>query len=143
MKLFSTVGLIIISQIALSELTVTKGHYELHYNTIPSTFLSKEIATTHQIKRSNNRGVLSITLMDISSEPVKAVEAAINVSAQNILGQKKDIEIKTVKEGNDATYYLALYMINDQESIHFTIEAQPKNSQQIIKHEFSREFFTD
>ncbi len=143
MKLMAFLLLMTAQSVGLAESKISQGDYELHFTTLPSTFLPKEVTTANQIKRSNSRGVLSISVLNTQSQPAKAIAADVKVSAKNLLGQSKDIEIKQIKEGDEAVYYLALYRINNQENVHFTIEAKPQGSKQWIKHEFTREFFTD
>lgn len=125
-----------------AEQKVTKGPLELHYNTFPATFLGSKIATNYQIKRSKSRGIVSITVMDTSQTPPKAIEADVSIKAQNILGQEKSVEVKTIKENDGSIYYLGLFRMNNEESINFKVSAKTidKNT---ISHAFTREFFTD
>lgn len=143
MKIMAILLLLTAQSAAWAESKITHGNYELHFTTLPSTFLPKEVTTSNQIKRSKSRGVLSISILDTRTQPAKATAAEVKVTAKNLLGQSKDIEIKHVNEGDEAVYYLALYRINNQENVHFSIEAKPQGSKQWIKHEFTREFFTD
>ncbi|WP_154222110.1 DUF4426 domain-containing protein [Marinicella rhabdoformis] len=129
-------------QPTFAEQKVTKGHLELHYNTFPSTFLDSKVATNYQIKRSKSRGIVSITVIDTELTPASAIEAAVTIEAQNILGQQKTIEIKTIKENDGSIYYLGLFRMNNEESINFKISAK-SSSNQALSHTFTREFFTD
>ena len=127
----------------LSEQKVTMGQYELHYNTFPSTFLSKEVATTYQILRSKNRGLVSLSVLDVSTVPHQAVEADIKIDARNLLNQNKEVKLFKVTEQNEAVYYLGSFAMNNQEDVNFTVTATPKGSEDSIEVKFSREFFTD
>ncbi len=135
--------LLLTSQISFAEQKVTSGQYELHYNTFPSTFLSKEVASANQIQRSKNRGVISISVLDTSQDPSLAVEAEVTISAKNLLNQKKEVKFFKIVEANEAIYYLGTYALNDQEDINFSIEAKPQGSETVLKVKFNREFFTD
>ncbi len=126
-----------------AEQVVIQDNYELHYNTFPSTFLSKEIANTYQITRSKNRGVLSISVMDKSGDEPKAVEANITIEAKNLVHQSKDIKLTKIKEQDDAIYYLGTFALNNEENVNFSIEAKPKGSDTVFLVKFTREFFTD
>lgn len=128
---------------AQAEQKATLGDYELHYNTFPSTFLSKEIATTYQIVRSKNRGIVSISVLNTQTKPPKALEAEVEVLAKNLLNQKKDIRLIKVTEQNEAVYYLGTFAMNNQEDVNFEINATPMGSEDTISVKFSREFFTD
>jgi hypothetical protein len=126
-----------------AEQVVIQGDYELHYNTFPSTFLSKEIANTYQITRSKNRGILSISVMDKSGEEPKAVEADITIEAKNLVHQSKDIKLIKIKEQDEAIYYLGTFALNNEENVNFSIEAKPTGSDTVFQVKFTREFFTD
>jgi hypothetical protein len=130
-------------QICWAEQKASSGNYELHYNTFPSTFLSKEVANANQIQRSKNRGILSISVIDTTQKPTIAVEADVKVDARNLLNQKKEINFFKITEENKAVYYLGTFAMNNQEDINFKITATPKGSETTIEVKFNREFFTD
>ncbi len=131
------------TQISFAEQKVTAGQYELHYNTFPSTFLSKEVANANQIQRSKSRGVITVSIIDTAQDPSLAVEADVNITAKNLLNQKKEIKFFKVVEENKAIYYLGTFALNNQEDINFSIEAKPTGSDTTLNVKFSREFFTD
>ncbi len=127
----------------LAEQKVSQGDYELHYNTFPSTFLSKEIANAYQIVRSKNRGIISISLLDTSQMPAKAMEGNIEITAKNLLNQTKDVKLIKITEKNQAVYYLGTFALNNQEDVNFSLTAVPTGSEERISVRFSREFYTD
>ncbi len=127
----------------LAEQKVSQGDYELHYNTFPSTFLSKEIANAYQIVRSKNRGIISISLLDTSKIPAMAVEGDIEISAKNLLNQTKEVKLIKITEKNQAVYYLGTFALNNQEDVNFSLTAIPTGSEERIAAKFSREFYTD
>ncbi len=131
------------TQVSWAEQKVSNGNYELHYNTFPSTFLSKEIANAYQITRSKNRGIVSVSVIDKSNQPSSAIEADVQITAKNLLNQNKEIKFFKIVEENQAVYYLGSFAMNDQEDINFSITATPKNSDLKLTTKFSREFFTD
>ena len=133
---------ILLPQITFAEQKVSAGQYELHYNTFPSTFLSTEIANRHQITRSKNRGLISISVIDTSQESPIAVAANIDLKANNILNQNKEIELFKIVEENKAIYYLGSFALNDQEDVNFNITATPIDTDVKLHVKFSREFFT-
>ncbi len=138
------VGLLLAtSHTSQAEQMVIQGDHELHYNTFPSTFLSKEVANAYQITRSKNRGILSISIMDQSGEKPKAVEANITVDAKNLVHQSKDIKLIKIVEQDEAVYYLGTFALNNQENVNFTINAKPAGSDTVFQVKFTREFFTD
>ena len=140
--LILVVYFILLPQITFAEQKVSAGQYELHYNTFPSTFLSTEIANRHQITRSKNRGLISISVIDTSQESPIAVAANIDLKANNILNQNKEIELFKIVEENKAIYYLGSFALNDQEDVNFNITATPIDTDVKLHVKFSREFFT-
>ncbi len=142
-RIITVLSLIALSGLLQAEQVVIQGDYELHYNTFPSTFLSKEIANTYQITRSKNRGILSISVMDKSGEEPKAVEADITIEAKNLVHQSKDIKLIKIVEQDEAVYYLGTFALNNEENVNFSIEAKPTGSSTLFQVKFTREFFTD
>lgn len=136
--------MLLYTQTGLAEQKVKAGHYELHYNTFPSTFLAKEIANTYQIVRSKNRGIVSISVLNTKTNPPAAVEAKVEIQANNLLNQNKDIKLFKIVEENEAVYYLGTFALNDQEDVNFNISAKPAGDPDVeLVVSFSREFFTD
>lgn len=142
-SLISLITILFLITSANAEQKAVKGDYELHYNTFPSTFLSKEIANTYQIIRSKNRGIVSISVLKTSETPPKALEADVEVLAKNLLNQKKEIRLIKIIEQNQAVYYLGTFAMNNQEDVNFEITATPIGTDESIEVKFSREFFTD
>ena len=144
-KVFTITAIVLLltAQVSLAEQKVTSGHYELHYNTFPSTFLSTEVANANQIQRSKSRGIISVSVIDTSQDPNAAVEADVTIVAKNLLNQKKEVNFFKIVEENKAIYYLGSFALNNQEDINFAIEASPKGSDTTLKAKFNREFFTD
>ena len=137
------ISLLLFTFIVAAELKVTKGNFELHYNTFPSTFLSKEVANTYQITRSKNRGIISLSVLNKTKKPATAVEAKIEIQARNLLNQNKNIKLIKITEESQAVYYLGTFSLNNQEDVNFNISAIPKNSKEVLTVDFSREFYTD
>lgn len=142
-KIPLTLLMLFVTISVLAEQKTTQGDYELHYNTFPSTFLSKEIANAYQIIRSKNRGIVSISVLDTSQIPHMALEATIEIVAKNLLNQNKDVKLIKITEKNQAVYYLGTFAINNQEDVNFTIHAKPSGSDEKISVKFSREFYTN
>jgi len=137
------ISLLSLTFMAAAEQKTTQGDFELHYNTFPSTFLSKEIANTYQITRSKNRGIVSLSVLDKTQSPSIALEAEITIVVKNLLDQNKDVKLIKITEENQAVYYLGTFALNNQEDVHFSINATPKGSEEVISVKFAREFYTD
>jgi hypothetical protein len=137
-------GFMLLATTSHAEQKVKVGHYELHYNTFPSTFLAKDIANTYQIVRSKNRGIVSVSVLNTSADSPEAVEAEVSIEANNLLNQNKEIKIFKIVEENQAVYYLGTFALNDQEDVNFSISAKPATDPDVeLTVSFAREFFTD
>ena len=128
---------------ANAEQKIAQGDYELHYNAFPANFLPKEIALRHQIPNSRNNGVIFVKVLNVSQNPAASVIADIEITARNLLNQKKEVKLITVQEDNHVVSYLGSFTINNQEDVNFTIVASPKDTEETITAQFFREFWTD
>jgi hypothetical protein len=104
----------------------TFGDYEVHYNTLNSNMLTPEIASAYGIQRSGSRAILNITVLN--RETRTAVEAAIDVTATNLTGQRRDIELQQIND-QGAIYYLGQFRIHDEETLLFDVRVRPAGSE--------------
>lgn len=98
------------------------GDYEVHYNTLNTNMLTPEIASAYGIQRSGTQAMLNITVLD--RETREAVEASIDVTATNLTGQRRDIELRRVSD-RGAIYYIGQFRIHDEETLNFDVQVRP------------------
>ena len=68
------------------------------------------------------------------------VKADVEVSAANLTGQIKPVELReTVEE--ESIYYLGLVSIDDQETINFDFDIVPEGTSQNLPIRFSHKFY--
>jgi len=120
------------------------GSYELHFNAVRTDMVKPDVARTYGIERSKNRVMLNVTVLRKDADNIarKAVEAIVAVSARNLNGQQKSMEIRRVNEG-DAIYYIGETGISGSEILVFDISATPNNESTPITAQLRREFFSD
>jgi hypothetical protein len=120
------------------------GSYELHFNAVRTDMVKPDVARMYGIERSKNRVILNVTVLRKEPDKIgrKAVEAVVAVSARNLNGQQKSMEIRRVNEG-DAIYYIGETGISGSEILVFDISATPNNESTPITAQLRREFFSD
>lgn len=99
------------------------GDYELHYNAVATGDLDPDIARHHGIDRSRTRALLTMALLRDEAP----VGARIEASATNLAGQRRQVGMREVREGQ-AIYYIGTFAASDGERIELEIEARPLDS---------------
>lgn len=94
---------------------------EAHYVVLNSTFLTPKVARAHDLKRNEYTAIVNVSLLDRLSVGKPAVVGKVTGSVMNLLGQRKALQFKQVREG-DAIYYLAQFSIVNEELYRFTID---------------------
>lgn len=116
------------------------GNYEIHYNTINTNMLSPEIASAYGIQRAGSQAMLNITVLDATDR--EAIPARVDVTATNLTGQRRDIELRQIND-QGAIYYIGQFRIHDEETLSFQVEVQPEGRQgPPFEMSFSQQFFT-
>ena len=121
---------------ALAENSIERGDYVVHYNAVPSATIAPEVARQYAITRSANRALLNIAVL----RQGRAVTATITGSATNLAGQRQDLALREVREG-EAIYYLAEPGIANQETLAFELDVLPEGAPEPIVVRFRQEFF--
>jgi hypothetical protein len=119
------------------------GNYEVHYNAVRTDALTPEVARSYSIQRSTNRVMLNVTVLrkDADRGPRKPVDATVQVSAYNLNGQLKPVEVRRISEG-EAIYYIGEVSITGTEILVFDISVTPKGEKNPFKVKLKREFFS-
>ncbi|HLU13972.1 MAG TPA: DUF4426 domain-containing protein [Arenimonas sp.] len=126
---------------ALAQNLVQSGEITLHYNAVPSTSLTPEVARQYGITRSANRVLVNVALRQGTPGADRAVPAAVSIAATNANGQRMNLRVREVREG-EAIYYLAEANVVGRDILRFEIEATPEGDKP-IRVEFRQEFFPD
>lgn len=99
---------------------------EVHYSAFNSTFLTPQVASSYQLKRSGYSAIINISLLDKSQAGKPAISGEVSGLVKNLIGQSRELAFREVKEG-DAIYYLAEFKISDEENINFNIDIDAGN----------------
>lgn len=127
----------------LAENSTKIDGYTIHHNALPVTTLSPDIASSYGLVRSKYRGLLNISVIrDVANTTGEPVSADISAYAVNLIGQRKEIALKEVREGT-AIYYLGEFPITHLEKLDFYLDVKPEGADRSYKTTLSEEFFID
>ena len=113
--------------IASAESSQSVGNYIVHYNAISTESLPPAVARAYGITRSKNKGLLNISVLK-KGAGFQGVEATIDVSATNLTGQLRDIELRKIEEQN-AIYYISVFSVANRETLDFSIKVTTADGQ--------------
>jgi Domain of unknown function (DUF4426) len=127
---------------ALAENSQDFGDYVIHYNALATDMLPPAIARDYHITRSQNRGMVNITILKkVLGSPGQPVHARVETSARNLAGQDRNISMREIREGN-AIYYIGEFGVANEETLKFKVRAQPQGELDFFEVEFSQDFYT-
>lgn len=115
------------------------NNLEVHYMALPSTFIQPDIATQYKIKRSNNNGLINISVLD-NQQKRQALPATITGKGTNLIGQSHELVFNEVKEGK-AIYYIADIPFINEEIINFEIQIKTEKKYNTLK--FQHKFYVE
>lgn len=119
------------------------GDYVVHFNALNTNYLPPAVTREYGLKRSKNRGMINVAVLrKVMGTAGKPVEAKISASATNLTGQKRDISLREVREGN-AIYYIGDFPISHEETLRFTLHVKPADNVEAHEVKFSHQFFTE
>jgi hypothetical protein len=127
--------LVLVSQQNQAE-TVTWRGFDIHYTTFTSTLIPAEVAQAHGIVRSDQRVVTNIVIQ----KEGRPVAAEVRGTATNLLNQLFNLGFVEVQE-QDAIYYLASQVIDQRDTLRFTIDITPGAGDETYTLKFTRQYF--
>lgn len=146
-RLVSTLSLcsfLLFCDVCLGQQSETFGSFEVHYNVINSNLLPPQVAQGYGITRSASRALLNITVLDTSGgEPGTPVLAEVTTSTLNLTGQRRDVEMRKIQEGDGAIYYIGELPIANMETYAFTVNVQVAGEPKPFELTFRQQFYTE
>jgi hypothetical protein len=119
------------------------GDYVVHFNALSTEMLPPKVAREYHITRSRNVGMINVTILKkVLGSPGQPVHARVEVRAENLAGQARNIRLREVREGT-AIYYIGEFRVAHEETLKFRVRARPQVTQQNLELEFSQDFYTD
>ena len=118
------------------------GDWVVHFNAQTTDQLSPEIASAYSITRSQNRPMMTLSVLRKSDNT--PVRADVSMRAVNLTGQLKNFTIQEVTD-QDAIYYLGFSSttVAHLERLRFEISVTPEGATEAADVVFSRQFFID
>ncbi|MEE4184494.1 MAG: DUF4426 domain-containing protein [Gammaproteobacteria bacterium] len=119
------------------------GNYVVRANAMNTVDLTPDVASAYEITRSEDRALVNLVVLRKDAErgvdiPVKA---DVSLSAANLTGQVKNVEVFEVIDG-DSIYYLSEIAVENRETINFDFDIRPQDSDRTLLVRFSHEFYT-
>ena len=115
--------------------TVQWRGYDIHYTTFNSLLIPQEVAQAHNIVRSKYRIVTNVSILK-DGNPSPATVTGINT---NLLNQLFTMEFDEVTE-KSAIYYLSNQLIDERDSLRFTIQVMPAGEPDAFELQFTRQY---
>lgn len=132
-----------IDQTKIIKTSETFGDYTVHYNVFNSTKLTPAIAETYQLVRGKDRALVNISLVKTENGKTSLGKPAkISGNTKNLMQQTQALKFIEIKEG-DATYYLAPFVFNNEDVLHFNINVSREDNSQPMSFTFSRTLYTE
>ena len=120
------------------------GDYVVHYNALNTNLIPPQVAQGYNIKRSSSRVLLNITILKkVLDNPGSPVTADVVAMATNLTGQRRDIEIREIKDAEGAIYYLGELPVHNMETYNFVVEAMPRGEDEALTVKFRQQFYTE
>lgn len=129
---------------ARAERAHVEGEYTVHYNAIPTTLLSADVARHYRITRSAGRGLINIAVLqhdDGAAQP-RAVNARVAAYVRSLIGQRNAIELQEIVD-QDAIYYIGDFRVRGEELLRFEVEVTPAGARRPILVRFEQPFVGD
>lgn len=119
---------------------IQTGDVTVHYNALATTDISAEVAHQYGITRSASRALLNVAVRKGVPGEDKAVPAVVTAAATNLNGQRQELRMREVREG-DAVYYLGETKIADKETLTFDITIATEGAGSPLRATFQQQFF--
>jgi hypothetical protein len=137
-------GFFAFSSQAMAQQSQDFGDYVVHYNALNTNFIPPQVAKGYGIQRSSSRVLLNITILKkVMNNPGSPVQANVTASATNLTGQRRDIEIREIKDPEGAIYYLGEFPVHNMETFNFVVEATPAGADEPLMVKFLQQFYTE
>jgi hypothetical protein len=120
------------------------GDYVVHYNALNTNLIPPQVAQAYGIARSANRALLNVTVLKkVMDTPGSPTSAKVTASGTNLTGQRREIELREIKEPGGAVYYLGEFPVHNLETYRFEVLVQVEGEAQPLEVRFKQEFFTE
>jgi|SaaInl5LU_22_DNA_1037371.scaffolds.fasta_scaffold22975_2 hypothetical protein len=128
---------------AQTDISKDFGGYRVYYSVFNSSFITPEVAALYGLTRGSNRAIVNISLIRTSPQGDSlGLPAQVSGSAQNLMQQSTSLDFREIDEG-EATYYLASFLFDSEDPLHFNIEVNHDGTRVPYKLNFTRTLYSD
>lgn len=131
---------------ALAQQSREFNAYVVHYNALRTDLLPPQVAQGYGIRRSSSRALVNITVVKKEDDGIyreTAVPALLEVNATNLTGQRRELEMREIRDGEGAIYYIGELPIHNLETYRFKAEILPEGETEPLLVEFRQQFYTE
>lgn len=134
-----------VPQAAFAQQSREFNDYVVHYNALRTDLLPPQVAQGYGIQRSSSRALLNVTVMKKGTDgrEVNAVAARIDVNAKNLTGQRREVELREIRDGDGAIYYVGEFPVHNLETYQFKLEVLPEGETEPLLVDFRQQFYTE
>lgn len=119
------------------------GNYTVHFNVFNSTDIPAAVTEPYKLVRGKDRALINISVTKTENGVTSlALPAQVTGVRRNLMQQKQTLKFFQVSEG-EATYYLAPFVFNNEELLHFDVQLQLDGVARPFNVSFSRTLYTD
>jgi len=119
------------------------GDYVVHFNALSTSHLPPSVTKQYNIKRSKNRGMINIAVLQkMLGTAGKPLAAEVSATATNLTGQQRNITLREIREGT-AIYYIGDFPITHEETLRFKVNVKPEGQSEAQEVNFKQQFFTE
>jgi len=119
------------------------GDYTVHYNVFNSTDIPAKVAEAYKLVRGKDRALVNISLTKTENgSTTLGLPAIVSGASKNLMQHKQALTFIEIKEG-DATYYLAPFVFNNEEVLHFDIQISADANAKPMTFTFNRTLYTE
>ena len=118
------------------------GAYQVHYSAFHSTDIAADAVQAHHLRRTPNIGMLNITVLKHHPDgQITPESAVITLESTNLVGQTKNLDLKTIQEPG-ALYYIAQFRFANEETFRFHLTIIPDSDpSQRFTLKFTQKFY--
>ena len=114
------------------------GNIKVYYSSFNSSFILPEIASTYNITRGKDKGLVNISV--IVDDKIGGKTALVKGTVSNIFAQQQTLKFFEVREG-DTVYYLAPFEFENEDFMTFKIQIQPDPNKPAHSISFQNKFY--
>jgi len=119
------------------------GDYTVHYNVFNSTDIPAKVAEAYKLVRGKDRALVNISLTKTENGSASlGLPATVSGVSKNLMQQKQALKFIEIKE-DGATYYLAPFVFNNEELLHFDIQVSADANAKPMTFTFNRTLYIE